>query len=91
MDVLSDVLHVVRLSGAVFFTAEFSSPWALESPKPELLASIVMPEAECVVLFHILIEGECVVECRALPTVRMETGDVIVFPHRERRVPDGTR
>ena len=80
MDVLSDVLRVVRLSGAVFFTAEFSSPWALES-KPELLASIVKPEVECVVLFHILIEGECIVECGALPAVRMESGDVIVFPH----------
>ena len=36
MDVLSDVIRVVRLSGAVFFTAEFSSPWALESPNPSL-------------------------------------------------------
>jgi hypothetical protein len=81
MDVLSDVLRVVRLSGAVFFTAEFSSPWAVESPKPEVLASFVMPGAECVVLFHILIDGECVVECGALPAVSMETGDVIVFPH----------
>ena len=34
MDILSDVLRVVRLSGAVFFTAEFSSPWALDSPHP---------------------------------------------------------
>ena len=59
MDVLSDVLRVVRLSGAVFFTADFSSPWALESPIPEMLASAVMPEAECVVLFHILVDGEC--------------------------------
>jgi AraC-like DNA-binding protein len=81
MDVLSDVLRVVRLSGAVFFTAEFSSPWALASPTPDLLASTVMPGAECVVLFHVLIEGECFVQCRALPTVRMEAGDVIVFPH----------
>ena len=39
MDVLSDVLRVVRLSGAVFFTADFSAPWALESPIPEMLAS----------------------------------------------------
>jgi AraC-like DNA-binding protein len=83
MDVLSDVLRVVRLSGAVFFTAKFSSPWALESPNPELLASIVMPEAECVVLFHILMEGECIVECPAHPAVTMEAGDVIVFPHGE--------
>jgi AraC family transcriptional regulator, alkane utilization regulator len=80
MDVLSDVLRVVRLSGAVFFTAEFSSPWALES-KPELLGSVVPPDVECVVLFHILIEGECVIECKACPVVKMETGDVIVFPH----------
>lgn len=83
MDVLSDVLRVVRLSGAVFFTADLSSPWALESPVPEMLASAVMPEAECVVLFHILVEGECEVVCKAHPTAPMQTGDVIVFPRGE--------
>jgi AraC-like DNA-binding protein len=91
MDVLSDVIRVVRLSGAVFFTAEFSSPWALDS-SPELLASVVTADAECVALFHILIEGECVVECSAHPPVTMVTGDVIVFPHGEphlMRSPDG--
>ena len=67
MDVLSDVLRVVRLSGAVFFTADFSSPWAIESPIPDMLASAVMPEAECIVLFHILVDGECEVECRRHP------------------------
>ena len=80
MDVLSDVLRVVRLSGAVFFTADFSSPWAVESPIPEMLASAVMPEAECVVLFHILVEGECEVVCQGHPVTTMESGDVIVFP-----------
>lgn len=81
MDVLSDVLRVVRLSGAVFFTADFSSPWALESPDPERLASVVMPQAECVVLFHILVEGECKVECQGHPATTMDAGDVIVFAH----------
>jgi AraC-like DNA-binding protein len=80
MDVLSDVLRVVRLSGAVFFTAEFSSPWSIESPIPDMLKSAVMPEAECVVLFHILVEGECEVSCPGHPDARMESGDVIVFP-----------
>lgn len=83
MDVLSDVLRVVRLSGAVFFSAEFSAPWALDSPNPELLASIVMPEAECVILFHILTEGECTITCKGCPAVRLEAGDVIIFPHGE--------
>src|SRR5262245_10547469 len=80
MDVLSDVLRVVRLSGAVFFTADFSSPWAIESPIPAMLASAVMPEAECVVLFHILVDGECEVACQGHPLVTMDAGDVIVFP-----------
>ena len=80
MDVLSDVLRVVRLSGAVFFTADFSSPWAIESPVPDKLAAAVMPEAECVVLFHILVEGSCEVDCRSHPVTAMESGDVVVFP-----------
>jgi AraC-like DNA-binding protein len=80
IDVLSDVLRVVRLSGAVFFTADFSSPWAIESPMPDRLASAVMPEAECVVLFHILVEGACEVACASHPLTTMESGDVIVFP-----------
>src|SRR5262245_32756659 len=63
MDVLSDVLRVVHLAGAVFFTADFSSPWSVESPIPEMIAAAVMPEAECVVLFHILVQGECEVIC----------------------------
>lgn len=83
MDVLSDVLRVIRLSGAVFFAAECSSPWAIESPIPDLLTSVVMPEADCMVLFHILTEGECIVECAGLPPVKMCTGDVIIFPHGE--------
>ena len=93
MDVLSNVLSVVRLSGAVFFMAEFSAPWAIES-KRELLAAIVKPEIECLVLFHILVEGECVVECGELPSVKMEAGDVIVFPHGDlhiMRSPDGEK
>jgi AraC family transcriptional regulator, alkane utilization regulator len=83
MDILSDVLRVVRLSGAVFFSAEFSSPWAIESPNAELLASFVLPQAECIVLFHILTEGECFVFCNTHPAVKMQAGDVIIFPHGE--------
>jgi AraC-like DNA-binding protein len=80
MDVLSDVLRVVRLSGAVFFTADFSSPWGVESPIPKALASVVMSHAECIVLFHILVDGECEVLCDGHPATTMASGDVIVFP-----------
>jgi AraC-like DNA-binding protein len=86
MDVLSDVLRVVRLSGAVFFTADFSSPWAIESPMPEKLASAVMPQGESIVLFHILVDGACEVVCPRHPIASMEAGDVVVFPRGDQHV-----
>jgi AraC-like DNA-binding protein len=86
VDVLSDVLRVVRLSGAVFFTADFSSPWAIESPKPETLASAVMAHAECIVLFHILVDGACELVCPGRPVTTMEAGDVVVFPRGDQHV-----
>jgi AraC-like DNA-binding protein len=86
VDVLSDVLRVVRLSGAVFFTADFSSPWAIESPMPDRLAATVVPHAESLVLFHILVEGDCEVVCADHPTTTMEAGDVIVFPRGDQHV-----
>jgi AraC-like DNA-binding protein len=80
MDVLSDVLRVVRLSGAVFFVAEFSSPWAIESPPSKSLASVIMPSAECFTIFHVLVEGACWVNVKGEPPMRMDAGDVVVVP-----------
>jgi AraC-like DNA-binding protein len=80
MDVLSDVLRIVRLSGAVFFSADFSSPWAVESPPAAMLPSAVLPDADAVILFHILVEGECEIACAGHPITRMASGDVIVLP-----------
>jgi AraC-like DNA-binding protein len=84
VDVLSDVLRVVRLSGSVFFMGEFSAPWALDEPRADELAAYAMPNAECVVLFHILAEGGCYFEAQGLPPVKLESGDVIIFPHADK-------
>ena len=80
MDVLSDVLRVVRLSGAVFFVAEFSSPWAIESPSSQILAASIMPRAECFSMFHVLAEGTCWVRVKGEPPLQMVAGDVLVVP-----------
>jgi AraC-like DNA-binding protein len=81
MDVLSDVLRVVRLSGAVFFNAEFSSPWAITSPQREELACMILPTAECVSLFHVVVDGECWCRCTDHPEVHLTAGDIVVLPH----------
>jgi AraC-like DNA-binding protein len=86
MDVLSDVLRVIRLSGAVFFVAEFSSPWAIESPPSKSLASLIMPSAKCFTLFHVLAAGTCWVKVKDEPPLKMEAGDVLVVPQGDEHV-----
>ena len=81
MDVLSDVLRVVRLTGSVFFIGEFSAPWSINEPDADQLAAFGISNAERLVLFHILMEGDGVFEAHGLPPVHLTSGDVIVFPH----------
>jgi AraC-like DNA-binding protein len=86
MDVLSDVLQVIRLSGAVFFTAEFSSPWGVLSPASWTLAPSLTPGAQCLTMFHVLAQGSCWVSVTGEPPVQMAAGDVVVVPHGDEHV-----
>jgi AraC-like DNA-binding protein len=86
MDVLSDVLRVVRLTSAVFFTARFSSPWSVESPPPDELARSLRLRAESIAMFHVLVEGECWVSFGDHAPVKMEASDVLIFPRGDPHV-----
>ncbi len=81
LDVLSDVLRVIRLSGAIFFRADFTAPFAIESPPPPRLAARLLPTAECLAIFHVLAQGQCWVAPEGEAPLRLEQGDVIIFPH----------
>lgn len=86
MDVLSDVLRVVRLTSAVFFTARLSSPWSIESPPSDQLARSLRLRAESIALFHVLVEGQCWISTEGHAPLRMEARDVIIFPHGDTHV-----
>ncbi len=43
MDVLSEVLRVVRVEGALFFNAEFSAPWSFSAPRSTAIAPYLSP------------------------------------------------
>ena len=79
MDVLSEVLRVVRLSGAIHFCAEFTRPWAILTSPPEMLASRLVPGAEAVIPFHIATEGGCWLSWGQIEPIRIEAGDVVVL------------
>ena len=82
MDVLSDVLQAVRLTGAIFFDMHFRAPFVGESPPTAAIARAVMPDAEQVISFHVLLNGSCFAEIcdGAEPPVSMVEGDVVLFP-----------
>jgi AraC-like DNA-binding protein len=81
MDALSQTLRVVHLVGAVFLQARFTAPWCYQSPRADVAAPLLEPQAERVVIFHLITEGECFVEMPGQAPVRLMAGDVILFPH----------
>lgn len=85
-DPLSDVLQSVRLSGAVFFHVEGSSPWVVEAPPSRAVAGIFMPHAQHVIEYHAVTRGSCWGGIAGEPPVRLGAGDVIVFPQGDAHV-----
>ena len=69
MDVLSDILDSVHLSGAILGRAEFSSPWGVSS------AGLTSP------MFHIILSGNGFITLEGDEPVPLGTGDLIMMPH----------
>lgn len=82
MDILSDVLRAVRLTGAVFFDNYVQAPFVGGSPHTATIADRVMPEAEHVIQFHALLSGSCWAVLTEDPTnsTRLDAGDIVIFP-----------
>jgi AraC-like DNA-binding protein len=80
MDALSEILRVVRLVGAIFIQAKFTAPWGYQSPCADSVAPLLEPGAERVVIFHLIIEGECFVKLADQSPVHLIAGDVVLFP-----------
>src|SRR5207244_11154960 len=59
VDVLSDVLRAIRLTGAVYFDVEVSSPWVADTPPSRDIAGAVMPGAQRVIAYHLVPRRWC--------------------------------
>ena len=80
MDALSETLRVVHLTGAIFIHARFTAPWCYQSPAADLAARFLEPDAERIVIFHLVTEGECHVELDGAAPERLVAGDAVLFP-----------
>lgn len=81
MDVLSEVLKVVKLQGALFFNGEFSSPWSFCSPPSYSVAPYVAPAARHVIIYHLLTEGHASARLVDGERILLDAGDIVIFPH----------
>src|SRR3546814_59653 len=82
IDPLSDVLRTVKLTGALFFLVDASFPWGVEVPRADAFSSIILPRAQHVVSYHVILQGTGWANIQDVTPALFEAGDVLVFPHR---------
>lgn len=83
---LNDALATIRLAGAIFLRAEYTAPWAYESPPPDVLTHILRPGAKRLILFHIVAEGRCRIRLQRGEHLEADAGEVVVLPYGEQHV-----
>jgi len=86
VDTLSEVLHTVRLTGAVYFTIDGSVPWVVETLPGSVIAPHVGAGVEHVINYHVVTSGSCWAGPVGEPPFRLEAGDVIAFPQGDPHV-----
>jgi AraC-like DNA-binding protein len=87
MEILSEVLKAVKLDGAMFYNAEFSSPWCARSVDARTVTSYLSPNSQHVIIFHLLTEGRgyAHVEGDDRP-VPLNAGDILIVPHGDAHI-----
>ena len=86
MDALSDVLGVIRLTGAVFLEMELRAQWSYLTAPARKIADVLMPDADHVIPYHLLMEGTCFARLLDGEFVELAAGDLVMFPAGDRHV-----
>jgi AraC-like DNA-binding protein len=81
IDVLSDVLRSVRLTGAMYFLVEASTPWITRAPAARSFAAAVLPRAQHLISYHLVTAGHCWGGLEGRAPERLAAGDILVVAH----------
>ncbi len=80
MDALSELLRVVKLTGAMFFNAQCTAPWCLRSPASHKFRPYVASPTSHVIEFHLIAEGRGYIRVGE-ETTPLAAGDIVMMPH----------
>lgn len=79
-DLLSDVLTLVRLTGALIFRLDVNGPWGVYAcPAVDKFASLLPPGTSFIIAFHVVLEGECWIRLDGTDWVQVPTGAAAVI------------
>jgi len=81
MDVLADILKVVKLDAALFFNAEFSAPWCFSVRPSKEIAHYLSPSSGHLIVYHLVTEGRAYAGLSAGSRVELAAGDIVILPH----------
>ncbi len=71
MDTISDILNRLKLTGCLYFTTNFSSPWGIR-----------VPDYKHVARFHLVTAGQCWLRLTVTDDAHLlNAGDIVIIPH----------
>jgi AraC-like DNA-binding protein len=85
-DTLSDLLHGVRLTGAIFFEVRGNAPWAEAAAAGALVRPRLLPGVQHLMSYHVISEGRCWATVEGMAPIQLNAGDIIVFPQGDAHV-----
>jgi AraC-like DNA-binding protein len=74
------------LTGAVYFSVDATAPFAAEALPARQVAPYVMPGVEHVLEYHLVTRGSCWGGIVGEEPIRLEEGDIVVFPQGDAHV-----
>jgi AraC-like DNA-binding protein len=86
LDVLSDVLRAIRLSGVVYFDFTVTPPWVAEAPPSREIAGTVLPGSERVIEYHLILAGTAWGHAVGDAPIYLREGDLLLFPQGDAHV-----
>lgn len=83
MDVLSDVLRVMRLSGGMFLEARFTAPWCVLSHVTAEDCRPYMADPARIIAYHYVVEGRMLVRRDGEAPVAVSAGQIVLLSQND--------
>jgi AraC-like DNA-binding protein len=86
MDVFSDVLRVIRLSGGVFLEADFTAPWCISGKVSSDDCKPFLQAPRHVIASHYVAQGHMRLQPEGGDAIDVGVGEIVLLPHNSAHV-----